>query len=365
MYDLNKHYQSNKKEILKSIDKILNNGVLEMGEEVEKFEENFSKYCGVKYSVTVSSGSMALLLALKALNLKVIDEVITVANSDIPTSHAISLAGARIKWIDVCEDTFNMDTKLLDKSINKKSKVILPVHLFGNPAEMSKIQLIAKQNNLLVIEDACLATGAEYNKKKIGSLSDLCVFSTNPGKVLDGIGPGGIITTNNKKLFITLKKLRDYGRRSRPSKWPVKSDLIGYNSKMSSINAAILNIRLKYLDSYIEKRNQNALMYMDLLDSKKIKFQKILENSKSAWRNFTIRVKNRNQIYSELYDKNFKVALGYLPINYKDGCYKKLGKNINLKTTEMISSEIINLPCHQYMSKKEILKISKNVLSLV
>ena len=106
-------------------------------------------------------------------------------------------------------------------------------------------------------------------------------------------------------------------------------------------------------------------MYMDLLDSKKIKFQKVLENSKSAWRNFTIRVKNRNQIYSALYDKNFKVALGYLPINYKDACYKKLGKNISLKTTEIISSEIINLPCHQYMSKKEIFKISKNILSLV
>ncbi len=365
MYDLNKHYQSNKKEILKSIDKILNKGVLEMGEEVERFEESFSRYCGVKYSITVSSGSMGLLLALKALNLKDNDEVITVANSDIPTSHAVSLAGAKIKWIDVREDTFNIDTKLINKSINKKSKVILPVHLFGNPAEISDIQLIAKKNNLLVVEDACLATGAEYNKKKIGSFSDLTVFSTNPGKVLDGIGPGGIITTNNKKLFVTLKKLRDYGRQSRPSKWPVKSDLIGYNSKMSSINAAILNIRLRYLDSYIEKRNQNALMYMDLLDSKKIKFQKVLENSKSAWRNFTIRIKNRNQIYSQLYDKNFKVALGYLPINYKDGCYKKLGKSMNLKITEMISSEIINLPCHQYMSKKEIFKISKNILSLV
>jgi len=365
MYDLNKHYLSNKKEILKSIDKILNKGVLEMGDEVEKFEENFSKYCGVKYSVTVSSGSMGLLLALKALNIKDNDEVITVSNSDIPTSHAISLAGAKIKWIDVCEETLNINTSLIDKNISKKSRVILPVHLFGNPSNMSQIQLIAKTNNLLVIEDACLATGAEYNKKKIGSLSDLTVFSTNPGKVLDGIGPGGIITTNNKKLFVILKKLRDYGRRSRPSKWPVKSDLIGYNSKMSSINASILNIRLRYLDSYIEKRNQNALMYMDLLDSKKIKFQKVLDNSKSAWRNFTIRVKNRNQIYSELYDKNFRVALGYLPINYKDVCYKKLGKKLNLKTTEKISSEIINLPCHQYMSKKEIVQISKNILRLV
>ena len=365
MYDLIKHYQSNKKEILKSIDKILNKGILEMGDEVEKFEENFRKYCGVKYCVTVSSGSMGLLLALKALNLNHNDEVITVANSDIPTSHAISLAGAKIKWTDICEETFNINADLIENNIDKKTRVILPVHLFGNPSNISKIQLVAKKYNLSIVEDACLAAGAEFNKKKIGSFSDMTVFSTNPGKVLDGIGPGGIITTNKKNLFLTLRKLRDYGRRNRPSKWPVKSHLIGYNSKMSSINAAILNIRLKYLDEYIEKRNENALIYKNLLDSKKIKFQKVLNNSKSAWRNFSIRIRNRNRIYSILYDKKFKVSLGYLPINYKDLCYNKEEKNYKLKVTEKISSEIINLPCHPYMSEKQIVTISKNILSLV
>ena len=254
MYDLIKHYNSNKKEINKTIEKILSKGVLEMGDEVYKFEDNFKKYCGAKYCLTVSSGSMGLLLALRALDIKVNDQVITVANSDIPTSHAITLVGADIKWIDVNEKTFNLNENLLEKNISKKTKVILPVHLFGNPANIKKIKLSSQKYNLKIVEDACLATGAEFENKKIGSFADITVFSTNPGKILDGIGPGGIVTTNNKVLFETLKKLRDYGRSSRPSKWPVKSELVGYNAKMSTINAAVLDLRLKYLEEYIEKR---------------------------------------------------------------------------------------------------------------
>ena len=132
----------------------------------------------------------------------------------------------------------------------------MPVHLFGNPCNMSKILSIAKKYKLKIIEDACLATGAEYKNEKVGSLGDLTVFSTNPGKVLDGIGPGGIITTNNKNLFLKLKQLRDYGRKEKPGKWPVKSHIVGFNSKLSTINAAILNIRLKDLDHYVQRRNE-------------------------------------------------------------------------------------------------------------
>tara|TARA_B110000196_G_C20763024_1_gene483051 strand:+ start:162 stop:566 length:405 start_codon:yes stop_codon:yes gene_type:complete len=134
---------------------------------------------------------------------------------------------------------------------------------------------------------------------------------------------------------------------------------------MSSINAAVLNIRLKYLEDYIAKRNENAQLYKCLLDSKKIKFQTVLQNAKSAWRNFPIRVKNRNKIYSSLFDKGLKVSLGYLPINYKDACYNTIKNTPRLKITEKISSEIINLPCHPYMSHQEIIKISKNILSLI
>jgi len=364
MYDLTKHYNHNKKEILKKINSVLSKGILELGPEVNNFEKNFSNYCNAKYCVTVSSGSMGLLLAIKSLNLQNTDEVITVANSDIPTSHAISLSGAKIVWVDVEEGSFNIDPKEIIKKINKNTKAILPVHLFGNPAKMDAICKIAKKYKLKIIEDACLSAGANYQNKKIGSIGDITVFSTNPGKILDGIGHGGIITTKNKKIYLKLKQLRDYGRSKRPSQWSVKSEIIGYNSKLSAIDAAVLNIRLKHLDWYVEKRNHNAKLYQEMLNSKKIKFQSVYENATSAWRNFPIRVKNRNYIYDQLYKKKLNVRLNYLPPNHKDICYSHLSK-IKLPITELICSEIINLPCHPYISESEIKKISNAIIKLV
>ena len=365
MYDLKKHFLADKKIILSKIENVLSKGVLEMGEEVERFEENFKNYCNAKYCVTVSSGSMGLLLALKTLNLKKNDEVITVSNSDIPTSHAITLIGAKIKWVDINENTLNIDENKIEKNITKNTKAILPVHLFGSPCDMTKILSIAKKYKLKIVEDACLATGAEFKNKKIGSLSDLTVFSTNPGKILDGIGPGGIITTNNKKLYLKLLQLRDYGRKERPKKWPVKSYTIGYNSKLSTISAAILNIRLKNLDEYIQIRNHNATLYKEYLFSKKIKFQHTLKDSKSSWRNFPIRIKNRNNIYDKLNSINPFVKLNYLPPNHKDECYKNFKHNFDLKITEKVNSEILNLPCHQYMTKNEIKTLSNQLLKLI
>ena len=365
MYDLKKHFLADKKIILSKIENVLSKGVLEMGEEVEKFEENFKKYCKVKYCVTVSSGSMGLLLALKALDLKKNDEVITVSNSDIPTSHAITLVGAKIKWVDINENSLNIDEKKIEKNITKNTKAILPVHLFGNPCNMSRILSIAKKYKLMIVEDACLATGAEYKNKKIGSLSDLTIFSTNPGKILDGIGPGGIITTNNKNLYLKLLQLRDYGRKERPKKWPVKSYTIGYNSKLSTISAAILNIRLIKLDEYVQIRNRNAELYKKFLSSKKIKFQDTLLEAKSTWRNFPIRIKNRNKVYDKLNSINPYVKLNYLPPNHKDACYKNFKHNFDLRITEKVNNEILNLPCHQYMTKKEIEILSNQVLKLI
>ena len=365
MYDLTKHYNYNRKEILSKINTVLKKGKLELGPEVNKFEKNFSKYCNAKYCVTVSSGSMGLLLAIKSLDLKKTDEVITVANSDIPTSHAISLSGAKIIWVDVEESSFNIDPQEIIKKINKNTKVILPVHLFGNPAKMDEICKIAKKYKLKIIEDACLSTGASYQNKKIGSIGDITVFSTNPGKILDGIGHGGIITTNNKQTYLKLKQLRDYGRSKRPGQWSVNSEIIGYNSKLSAIDAAVLSIRLKYLDWYVKKRNLNTELYKDILSSKKIKFQSVYENATSAWRNFPIRIKNRNYIYDQLYKKKLNIKLNYLPPNHKDKCYSHLKKKFKLPITELICSEIINLPCHPYISQNEIKKIANAIIKLV
>ena len=363
MYDLIKHYNYNKKEIIDTIKKILSKGILEMGPEVDIFEKNFANYCNSKYCITVSSGSMGLLLALKVLDLKKTDEVITVSNSDIPTSHAISLLGAKIKWVDVENSSFNINPKEVEKNITKNTKVILPVHLFGVPADMKSLKKISKKYKIKIVEDACLAAGSSFNQKKIGSIGDLTVFSTNPGKILDGLGHGGIITTNNHNYYQRLKKLRDYGRNKRPGKWPIKSQIIGFNSKLSTLDAAILNLRLKKINWYIKKRNLNANIYRELLNSKNIKFQIPYNNSLPAWRNFPIRVENRNFIYDKLYDKKFKVRLNYIPPNHLDTCYKK--EKIKLPITEKISSEIINLPCHPYMKVNEIKILCKEILKLL
>ena len=230
---------------------------------------------------------------------------------------------------------------------------------------MDSLINIAKKHKIQIVEDACLAAGSVFNNKKIGSIGDITVFSTNPGKILDGIGHGGIITTNNKDYYLKLKKLRDYGRDKRPGKWPIKSKIIGYNSKLSTLDAAILNLRLKKLNWYIKKRNFHANLYKELLNSNNIKYQIPYKNSVPAWRNFPIRVENRNYIYDKLYDKNLKVRLNYIPPNHLDDCYKNINKKIKLPITEKISSEIINLPCHPYMTINEIKIICKEVLKLV
>ena len=171
--------------------------------------------------------------------------------------------------------------------------------MFGNPCKMSKIKSIAKKFKLKVIEDACLATGAEYENKKIGCLSDCSVFSTNPGKILDGIGPGGIITTNNKDLYNKLLQLRDYGRRERPKKWPVKSYIVGYNSKMSTINAAVLNIRLKKLNEYIDLRIV-MLKFIKKFYFQKNKISTYFTGSKISLEKFYNKSKNRDKIFDKL-----------------------------------------------------------------
>ena len=360
MYDLTKHYNYNRKEILSKINTVLKKGKLELGPEVNKFEKNFSKYCNVKYSVGVSSGSMGLVIALRCINLDKNDEVITVANSDIPTSHAITINGAKIKWVDIEETTLNIDPKEIEKNINSKTKAILPVHLFGVPANMLEIKKIAKKYNLIIIEDACLATGAKIGSKKIGSIADLTVFSFNPGKLLDGIGPGGMITTNNKKFYKKLIQLRDYGRGNTKKPKEGFAKIIGFNSKLSNVNASILNLRLKKLKTYIKKREENVKFYKQYLNLDTNEFQNYYQKTKPVWRNFTIKINNRNLVYNFLRKKGIDVFKGYHPPNHLDKCYKNLPK-VQLPITEKTSKQILNLPCHPYMSKKEIIKISNYI----
>ena len=245
-------YCSIKDEIDAAVSRVLSSGWYILGREVIEFEKGFAVYCGVKYAVGCASGTEAIALALMALGVKRGHEVITVANTAVPTASAISMIGATPVFVDV-DDYYLMDVNQVEGLITERTKVIMPVHLYGQMAGMDKLIAIAQEYNLQVIEDACQAHGAKYMGQRAGSWGDLACFSFYPTKNLGCYGDGGVVTTNSKELYDILVMLRNYGQRER-----YHHVMKGINSRLDEIQAAILRVKLKYLDEWNEKRRQAA-----------------------------------------------------------------------------------------------------------
>ncbi|MDA9707727.1 DegT/DnrJ/EryC1/StrS family aminotransferase [Prochlorococcus sp. AH-736-K21] len=256
-------YSEIKEEIDEAISEVLKSGWYILGKEVEKFEELWSYYCESKYAVGVASGLDSLILSLRALDIKEGDEIIVPSNTYIATWLAISAVGAKIIPIEPDENTHNIDVTKIDELINERTKAIIPVHLYGQPTDMNSILNIARKYNLYVVEDAAQAHGATYNNKKIGSHGDIVCWSFYPGKNLGGFGDGGAITTNNYKIAEKIKLLRNYG-----SSRKYHNELKGVNSRLDPIQAAILRVKLKYLDKWNNKRRILANEYNEKLSIK-------------------------------------------------------------------------------------------------
>lgn len=231
-----------------------------LGEEVERFEEKFARYCGAKHSVGISNGTEALHLSLRALGVGPGDEVITVANTFAATAFAISYAGATPVFVDVDPSDYNMNVNLLEEAITKRTRALIPVHLYGQPAKMDDIMAIAGRHGLKVVEDACQAHGALYRGQPVGSFADAACFSFYPGKNLGAFGDGGAVVTNDDDLAEQLRQLRNYGQR-------VKNDhgQLGYNSRLDTLQAAVLLVKLRYLDRWNAQRRAAASIYTELL----------------------------------------------------------------------------------------------------
>ena len=271
MNDLLTEYKNNKSKINEAIFKVINSGNFTLGEEVELFEKEFAKYCGCNYAVGVGSGTSALQLSLIASGIGKGDEVITVPNTDLPTEMTISHAGAKIVFVDVDYDTYNINTSLIEKNISKSTKAIIPVHLFGLPADMTEINRIAKKYRLKIIEDAALATGAELNGVKVGNLGNLGCFSLAPNKILGAYGDAGVVTTNNRLIADKIKVISNYGHslkmnerkygvgKKGATKWELLEE--GYNERLDSLQASILRVKLSMLKSNIKKRIDIANNY--------------------------------------------------------------------------------------------------------
>jgi aminotransferase EvaB len=349
VWDYLKEYEKEKDEIYAAIEKVLKSGSLILGKSVKKFEEEFSKYCGVNFGIGVNSGTDALFLGLKALGIGTGDEVITVANTAVPTVSAIVSTGATPVFVDIDPETYLMDTALLEGVITEKTKCILPVHLYGQCVNMDDIKRIKETYGLKVLEDCAQSHGASFNESKAGSMSDIAAFSFYPTKVLGGYGDGGIVVTSDESLNEKLRRLRFYGMEK-----TYYSEEHGYNSRLDELHAGILLSKLSHLDEYIARRKKLARQYDQLLSTTSLSLPKTILGNEHVNYLYVCRHPQRDKIISQLRTKNIFVNINYQwPIHTMKG-YRYLGYKMgDLPHTEKAADEIFNLPMYPSLTDEE------------
>ncbi len=352
LVDLPQNYHSIQSEIDHKVLEVIASGAYIQSKYVVSFEEKFAKFCQSKFCVGVASGTDALHLGLLALDVKAGDEVIVPANTFIASVYAILYTGATPVLVDVDEKTANIDIVDLERKITSKTKVIMPVHLFGKPSEMKTIVKIAKKNNLKIIEDACQAHGAYYNDQKVGSIGDLAAFSFYPGKNLGAYGDAGAITTNSVRLMNKIKLLREYGTSKK-----YVFDIIGFNSRMDAIQAAILEVKLKHLNSWNKKRQQAARYYTKLLKEIDVPFIKVFEDDQKAasvYHLFVINVPQRNQLQKYLLDNGIQTGIHYpVPVHLQKSLEFLRHQAGDFPVSEKLAQQILSLPLFPEITKEQ------------
>ena len=346
-------YLSYKKDIDQALEKVLSNGNYILGEEVRTFEGEFSKYVGVDNGVGVGSGTEALHIALKACDIGPGDEVITVSHTAVATAAAITMSGAKPVFVDIEPRFYNMDPNKIQSAISSTTKAIIPVHLYGCPAEIDSILDIAKKNNLKVIEDCSQSHGAKYQGKNVGSFGDLSCFSFYPTKNLGAIGDGGIILSNSKALAAKCRLIREYGWKER-----YISSIDGINSRLDEIQAAILRVKLKYLDRDNQKRIKIAEHYSELLEISNLKLPEVSSNCLHVYHLFVIRTTIRNELKEYLEANGVFANIQYPVPCHLQPIYQENDSSNNCLLTEKISNEILSLPIYPELSLDAVNKVA-------
>ena len=352
-----REYEEMKKEIDKAIQDVLDSGWFILGKQVESFEKEFASYNNAKYCIGVANGMEALQLSLMALGIKHGDEVITVSNTAVATALSITSVGATPVFVDIDKNSYNIDPKNIEKAITKKTKAIIPVHLFGQCADMSPITETAKRHSLKIVEDACQAHGAEHKGRKAGTIGDIGCFSFYPTKNLGAYGDGGAIVLNSKEDAEKLSALRNYGQEIRYA-----HKYRGLNSRLDEMQAAILRVKLKHLDENVARRRKNAKLYDELLKDKNITTPKEMPSNKHTYHLYVIRTKQRDRLQRQLRSKGIKTLIHYpIPLHLQ-GAFNSLGiKKGALPVTEQYADEILSLPMYPQLKKEEIEEICKNI----
>jgi len=358
--DLKAQYYSIKEEIDQAISDVIETSAFIGGKFAKAFEGNFGNYIGVKNCIGVGNGTDALYIALRTLGVSEGDEVITVANSFIATSEAITMAGAKVVFVDCDKHTYNLDVDKIENVISPKTKAIVPVHLYGQPVDMDRINDIAKEHELFVVEDAAQAHGAEYQGERIGTIGDMACFSFFPGKNLGAYGDAGAIVTNNDELA---RKARMFANHGRIEKY--NHEFEGTNSRLDGLQAAILDVKLKHLDKWIERRKAIAKMYDAALKDIVIT-PSVLPDVKHVYHLYVIRIKDRDRVKELLADKGIATGIHYpIPLPFLKA-YSYLGhKPTDFPVAYSMKDAILSLPIYGDMTDEQVEYVIANLKDIV
>lgn len=360
--DSKRQYATIQNEAEKEVIDVMRSGSYILGKHNKAFEQKMADFIGTKYSVALNSGTDALHLALRALDIGKGDEVITVAFTFVATTEAIGIVGATPVFVDINPDTFNMDADLIEEKITPKTKAILPVHLYGQPCDMEKIMAIAKKHNLYVIEDCCQAIGAEFKGKKVGSFGDIGCYSFYPTKNLGTMGDGGLAVTNSETLKNRMIALRNHGGAVR-----YYHDEIGVNSRLDEIQAAILRVKLPYINDWNKARRAHAAFYNELFkDCKDIETPKEIDNVYAVYHQYTVKVPNRDEVHKMLQENGIGAMIYYpVPLHLQ-----KVHAHLNLKEgllphTEKDTKMVLSLPMFAEITEEEQRTVAKTLIECV
>lgn len=349
LVDLKRQYHSIKEEVDSAIQDVLESQAFILGPQVREFENLFASYCNTKHAIGVSSGTDALLLALKSLGIGTGDEVITSPFTFFATVGSICNTGAKPVFVDIEPESFNIRPGLIEKCISKKTKAIIPVHIYGQCADMDPILEIAKKHNISVIEDSAQSIGAEYKDKKSGSIGDLGCFSFFPSKNLGGLGDGGMITCNSDELEELICMLRIHG--GKPKNY---YSIIGINGRLDTIQASVLIKKLGYIELWCEKRREKASYYTEKIKGLDLVTPEIMSFNKHVFHQYVIRTKERDRLMEHLTANNIGCAVHYPVPQHLQKCMAYLGyKEGDLPEAENAAKETVSLPIFPEITKEE------------
>ena len=338
-----------------AVKEVIESGIIASGPKTEEFEKNFADFVGTKYAIATTSGTTALHLALLSMGINKEDEVIVPSFSFIATANSVLFCNAKPVFCDIDPKTFNIDYEKIEGLISEKTKAIMPVHLYGQPADMGPIQEIAEKHGVKIIGDAAQAHGSEYNGKKVGSFGNVECFSFYPTKNIT-TGEGGILTTNSSKIADKAYSIRNHGRQK--TKWGYEHGILGYNYRMTDLAAAIGLVQLKHLPDFNKKRIDNANFLNENLKNVEIPY--VIENVKHVYHQYTIKCKKRKNLIENL--KKSEIGFGVYypkPLHYYRHL-KEFGHN-DLKNSEKCSESVLSLPVHPALKKQDLEKIVKVV----